>query len=149
MSDTVYGVALQPGEEVVYFHRWEPGWRKTALIVAGILLSYVLVGIVLLIVGLLMTTTCFVITRRRFLIITRKKVRELRQEQVAKVTRGVTRSGAVQWYERSDASGATKLRYEASKAPGIQTLLDTFAAERNVLQWTPAVAFEALPATKS
>ena len=96
----VYGVPLEPGEEVVYYHRWEPGWLKPFLIVGGILVSFTGVGIpaaiVMLIVGLRMTTTCSVITRRRFLIITRK-VSQIRQEQVAKVTKGVTKYGTVRW----------------------------------------------------
>jgi len=151
-SATVYGVPLESGEEVVYYHRWEPGGMKLFWILGAILLSFTGVGIpaaiVMLIVGLRMTTTCSVVTRRRFLIVT-KKVQQLRQEQVANIAKGVTRSGAVRWYELSDAARSTKLRYETKKAPGIQALLEPFLTERNVLQWTPAVQFEAVPATKA
>jgi len=78
---TVYGVALEPGERVVYFHRDDPGWQKPVLIVLGILTLFAIIGIFLL-------------------------------------------------------------------APGIVPLLDRFLADRNALEQSPSLPFDALAGPK-
>ena len=52
----VFGVVLEPGERVVYYHRDEPGWQKPFLIILGILMLIGFIGIFILIAGLMATT---------------------------------------------------------------------------------------------
>ena len=79
---TVFGVPLEPGERVVSFLRVEPGWQRWVEIVVGFLLAWTFIGLIFFFGGLMSKTTCYVVTTRRFLQITRKKTEQIRVETI-------------------------------------------------------------------
>ena len=110
----VFGVLLEPGERVVYYHRDDPGWQKPFLIIFGILTLIAFIGLFILAAGLMATTTVYVVTTRRFMIIEGKKVSFIRHGQVKTVTQKMGGS-IIKWLDLSD--GKTTLSWQAAANP--------------------------------
>jgi hypothetical protein len=113
----VFGVLLEPGERVVYYHRDDPGWQKPLLIIVGLVMLVGVIGLFILIAGLMATTTVYVVTNRRFMIIEGKKgqkVSFIRHGQVKTVIRKLGGS-IIKWLDLSD--GVTTLAWQAAANP--------------------------------
>jgi len=146
-ATTVFGVPLEPGERVVYFRRVDPNWNKPALIVAGVLTLIFFIGIFFLAAGLMDRTTCWIITTRRFMIIS-KKVAQMRYEQIAEMEISTTSHGNSWCYLRAKGN-AMSLGYQMSVVPEIVPLLQRYLADRNALEQAPTVAYDASALLKS
>jgi hypothetical protein len=142
MSETVFGVPLEPGERVVYFHREEPGWQKPALIVAGVLLAFAILGLFLLAAGLMATTECTVVTTRRVLIITRKKTEQIRLDEIKKITKRI-KNGRLSWIWLERGAGQPWLSVQVSTNRGIAPVIDTLAKDPAAFAALPSVPFDA------
>ena len=72
---TVMGIALEPGERVLWFRDYDYKSQKIMLIIFGVLLFVIIIGIILLILGLTIegrSPKAHVVTNRRFIYITGK-----------------------------------------------------------------------------
>lgn len=146
MSETVFGVPLEEGERVLYFRREDPGWTKPALIVAGVLLAFAILGLFLLAAGLMATTQCTVVTSRRVLLITPKKTEQIRLDEIKKITKRI-KNGRLAWIWLERGPGKPWLSVQASAHPGVVPILDTLVRDPAAFAALPSVAFEAaLPA---
>src|SRR5262245_51019644 len=95
---TVYGVPLEPGERVVYYHRSDPGWQKPFLIVLGVLTLIAIIGVVFLLIGIMASTTVYVVTTRRFIVIDGSTVSAIRHGEVKRITKKMAGS-IVKWVD--------------------------------------------------
>jgi hypothetical protein len=144
---TVFGVPLEPGERVVYFHRDEPGWQKPFLIVLGVLTLVAIIGLFFLAAGLMADTTVFIITTRRFLIINGKKVSQLRHGAV-KEARLRVKGNRPQWYTLYGHDD-TQLAYQLGiDAPAMQRAVKAALDAPAELANRPEVPFDAERPTK-
>lgn len=143
----VFGVPLEPGERVVYFHRDEPGWQKPFLIVLGVLTLFAIIGLFFLLAGLMANTTVFVVTTRRFLIIEPKKVSQVRHGSV-KGARLQVKGARPQWFNISGNDG-TQLSYQLTvDEPAMHRAVKAALEAPAELANRPDVPFEAERPTK-
>lgn len=146
----VFGVVLEPGERVVYYHREDPGWQKPFLIILGILMLIGFIGIFILIAGLMATTTVYVVTNRRFMIIEGKKgqkVSFIRHGQVKQVTRKMGGS-IIKWLDLSD--GITTLSWQAAaNPPNMPAIIQGFLDDPSSPDRAPSVAHDNLAGPKT
>ena len=145
----VFGVPLEPGERVLYYHRDEPGWQKPFLIIFGLLTLIGFIGIIILAAGLMAKTMVYVVTDRRFMIIEGRKgksVSFIRHGHVKQVTRKMTNS-ILKFLELTD--GVTTLSYQvAENAPHMPQTLLGFLDDPSSIERAPSVPHENLIPTK-
>lgn len=140
---TVFGVLLEPGERVLYYHRDEPGWQKPLLIIVGLIMLIGVIGLIILYAGLTATTMVYVVTNRRFMIIEGRKGKSIsfiRHGHVKQVTRKMTNS-ILKFLELTD--GVTTLSYQvAENAPHMPQLITGFLNDPSSLERAPTVPYE-------
>ena len=140
----VFGVLLEPGERVVYFHRDDPGWQKPFLIIFGILTLFAFIGVLILAAGLMATTTVYVVTNRRFMVIEGKKgqkVSFIRHGQVKNVLRKLGPGGGVRFLDLRD--GVTSLSWQAqANPPNMPALIQGFLDDPTSAERAPSVTHE-------
>ena len=138
---TVFGVTLEPGERVVYFHRVEPGWQKPVFIIGGLLTFWTILGLVFFAAGLMSTTTCYVVTTRRFLQVTRKKAEQIRVDDIAGV-RLRYKGNHLNTLALDGKPGTTDLSFDAEGRKEILPLVQRFAKDRRVLESLPTTLYD-------
>ena len=139
---TVFGVTLEPGERVVYFHRVEPGWQKPVFIIGGLLTFWTILGLVFFVAGLMSTTTCYVVTTRRFLQLTRKKAEQIGLDDVVGV-RIRYKGNHLDTLALDGKPGTTGLSIDPMGKKELLPLVQRFAADRRVLESMPTTLFDA------
>lgn len=152
-AKTVFGVIMQNDERVIYYHRADPGWQKPLLIVVGVLLLIGIIGIFILLAGLMATTTVYVVTTKRFIIIEGEKgknVKQLRLDEIKHVTRKIGSGGQnVQWIDLADEKRQTVLQYQvANNKPEMVRLFDKWLQDPASMQDAENVWFDSVAGPK-
>jgi hypothetical protein len=134
----VYGVPLQPGERVIYFHHSTPGWQKPLLIVVGLLTLVGIIGLFLLFAGITAAPKAYIITTERFIVVDGSSVSQLTRGEIKQVTRKQAGS-IVKWINLSNGRGKVVSYQIGDNPPGLVAALDRYLTDPSAQAAAPTV----------
>jgi hypothetical protein len=138
------GITLEDGERIVYYHKHDHGWQKPFLIVIGLLTAIAVIGLLILLMGISLSTTVYVITNRRFIIISGGKPSFIRHGAVKEMIKKLGSGGQnLYWIDLLDGAG-TKLQWQvAGNEPGMPALVEAFVNDPSAAERAPTVPIPA------